>query len=53
MVDLLTAATKHLPEERDGDVPIDIELSAAYRNAKKELHSLDAAGTPYGTLMDI
>ncbi len=54
MADLLTAAAKDWPEEReDGDVPReDIELSAAYRNAKKELHSFDAMETPYGTLMD-
>ena len=53
MVDLLTAASKELPREReDGDEPVDIELSAAYRNAKKELHSLDAVETPYGPLMD-
>ena len=54
MVDLLTAATKDLPEEReDGDVPGEgIELSAAYTNAKKELHSFYAMDTPYGTLMD-
>ena len=51
MVDLLTAADNRLPPE-DGDEHLDIELIAAYRNAKKELHSFDAVETPYGTLME-
>ena len=51
IVDLLTAAHNALPGD-DGDA-VDVHNSTEYKEAKKELHSLDNVETPFGTLMEM
>ena len=53
MVDVLTAARSCLPQDDDDEqASVDIYQGGAYREAIKELHSLDKLETPYGQLME-
>ena len=52
VVDLLTAAHNALPRDDGDEAALDVYNSTAYREAKKDLHSLDNMETPFGTLME-
>ena len=49
--DLLTVA-HNVSAGEDDDESVDVYQSAAYKDAIRDLHSLDTLETPYGTLME-